>query len=102
MAALRRNFPFALAGSLLTVGLIVVVLHGIFALRELLGWLAANALATLTRGGLVARYERTHRQMASLRRWERSMRWCTALAGSLWGVPYAYWLFTRPSNIRCS
>jgi signal transduction histidine kinase/CheY-like chemotaxis protein len=96
MAALRRNFPVALAGSLLTVGLIVVVLHGNFSLRELLAWFAANALVTLTRAVLVVRYDRANRQMVSLRRWERSIRWCTALAGALWGLPYAYWLFHAP------
>lgn len=96
MAALRRNFPVALAGSLLTVGLIVVVLQGNFPLRELLGWFAANALVTLTRAVLVVKYRRASRQMASLRRWERSIRWCTALAGALWGLPYAYWLFHAP------
>ncbi|MGQ7932645.1 ATP-binding response regulator [Paraburkholderia sp. D1E] len=96
MAALRRNFPVALAGSLLTVGLIVVVLDGNFPLRELLGWFAANAFVTLTRTVLVVKYERASRQMASLRRWERSIRWCTTLAGALWGLPYAYWLFHAP------
>lgn len=96
MAALRRNFPVALAGSLLTVGLIVVVLHSNFPLYGLLSWLAANALVTLARAVLVARYARASRQMASLRRWECSIRWCTALAGALWGLPYAYWLFHAP------
>ena len=42
MAILRRNFPFALLGSLLTVGLIVIALWNVLAQRELMVWLVLN------------------------------------------------------------
>lgn len=100
MAALRRNFPFALAGALLTAGLIVIVLHGVVPLADRLMWLAANVLVTLVRAVLVARYEGVREDIAALRRWARAMRWCTALAGALWGAPYAYWLFHAPFDIQ--
>lgn len=96
LAALRRNFPFALAGALLTAALIVIVLQGVVPLRDRLAWFAANTLVALARAALTLRYERARLQVASLRRWGRAMLWGTMLAGMLWGLPYAYWLFHAP------
>ncbi|MCY1166164.1 Sensor histidine kinase RcsC [compost metagenome] len=96
MAALRQNFPFSLAGSWLTVGLIVLVLWRVFPQQDLLVWLALNTVMAGARAALMLRYDKMKATPAALRRWSRAMLVSTALAGILWGAPYAYWLFNAP------
>lgn len=99
MAVLRHNFPFSLLGALLTAGLIVVVLHDVFPLRDLLLWLALNCFLIACRFGVLLRYRRASADAsnpAALRRWERLTLLSTALAGLLWGLPYGYWMYHAP------
>lgn len=95
-AALRRNFPFSLLGALLTAVLIVIVLQGVVPLGERLAWLAANVVLTLARATLTLRYKPIRPQMAGLHRWGQAMVWSTMLAGALWGLPYAWWMYHAP------
>lgn len=94
MAILRRNFPFALLGSLLTAGLVVIALWNVLSQRELLLWLGVNVLVLGLRVALLRTYQ--PQDLPALRRWSRRMLWSTGLAGIVWGLPYAYWLFQAP------
>lgn len=94
MAILRRNFPFALLGSLLTAGLVVIALWNVLSQRELLLWLGVNVVVLALRVAVLRTYE--PEDLPALRRWGRRMLWSTALAGIVWGLPYAYWLFQAP------
>jgi len=94
MAILRRNFPFALFGSLLTAGLVVIALWNVLSQRELLLWLGVNVLVLGLRIALLRTYQPP--DLPALRRWSRRMLWSTGLAGIVWGLPYAYWLFQAP------
>ncbi len=94
MAILRRNFPFALLGSLLTAGLVVIALWNVLSQRELLLWLGVNVLVLGLRVAVLRTYQ--PEDLPALRRWSRRMLWSTGLAGIVWGLPYAYWLFQAP------
>ncbi|ABR90984.1 two-component hybrid sensor and regulator [Janthinobacterium sp. Marseille] len=94
MAILRRNFPFALLGSLLTAGLVVIALWNVLSQRELLLWLGVNVLVLGLRVTVLRTYQ--PEDLPALRRWSRRMLWSTGLAGIVWGLPYAYWLFQAP------
>ncbi|WP_231949216.1 ATP-binding response regulator [Herminiimonas arsenitoxidans] len=96
MAILRRNFPFALLGSLLTVGLIVIALWNVLPQRELIAWLVLNIAVMALRIGVMRTYKVAQNEVLALRRWGQRMLWCTALAGVVWGLPYGYWLFQAP------
>lgn len=115
LAALRANLPVSLAGSFLTVWLIVAVLREVFPLRDLLFWAAAQAALTLWRATAIRRYPglphrtdgakrdtRTRRgsatriDLVALRRWDWRVRIGSLAAGLLWGVPYAFWLWHAP------
>ena len=96
MAILRRNFPFALLGSLLTVGLIVIALWNVLAQRELMVWLVLNFAVMVLRISVMRTYKTAQNEVLALRRWGQKMLWCTALAGIVWGLPYGYWLFQAP------
>ncbi|WP_174990580.1 ATP-binding response regulator [Pandoraea captiosa] len=53
LRTLRKNLPTSLAGSFLTVWLIVAVLHEVFPIRDLLLWAGAHALLTLWRASVL-------------------------------------------------
>ncbi|MBN4665382.1 hybrid sensor histidine kinase/response regulator [Pandoraea nosoerga] len=113
LAALRANLPVSLAGSFLTVWLIVAVLREVFPLRDLLVWGGAQALLTLCRTASLLTYPGPARQRArpaasererlrdtdieALRRWDRRTRVGAFAAGLLWGIPYAFWLWHAPA-----
>ncbi|AJP59543.2 hypothetical protein UC34_07915 [Pandoraea vervacti] len=53
LRTLRKNLPTSLAGSFLTVWLIVAVLHEVFPMHDLLLWAGAHALLTLWRATML-------------------------------------------------
>ncbi|VVE40340.1 Sensor histidine kinase RcsC [Pandoraea morbifera] len=110
MAALHANLPVSLAGSFLTVWLIVAVLHEVFPLRHLLLWGGIQALLAVWRASALGRYPGVRRRrherasradasgvdIAALRHWDSRVRAGALAAGLLWGVPYAFWLWHAP------
>lgn len=110
LGALRANLPVSLAGSFLTVCLIVAVLREVFPLRDLLIWATAQAALTLWRATALIHYPGLSRKqvgrtvradtrgidVAALRRWDWRVRTGSLAAGLLWGIPYAFWLWQAP------
>lgn len=111
LAALHANLPVSLAGSFLTVWLIVAVLHEVFPLRDLLLWAGAQAVLTLWRASALVMYPGVRRRrkerasradtggvdIAAVRRWDWRVRVGSLAAGLLWGVPLAVWLWQAPA-----
>lgn len=94
--ALRRSFPFALAGSLITACFSTYALHDVLPLHELLAWI----IATLGVGGLrlaaMLVYDRHRADPDAAARWVRRMLIGNLCSGILWGLPFAYWTFFVP------
>ncbi|MFD4840411.1 hybrid sensor histidine kinase/response regulator [Achromobacter sp. NPDC058515] len=94
--ALRRSFPFALAGSLITACFSAFALLDVLPRQEILLWITA----TLATGGLrlaaMVAYDRSRADPSAARRWVRRMLLGNLCSGILWGLPFAYWTFFVP------
>lgn len=103
MAQLHANIPVSLIGALLALALTVVVLHDVFALGGLLGWLGGYTALTLLRWwhqrsylSLPAAPGTDHVDLDALRRWERTATGLMLVAGFCWGLPLAYLVTHAP------
>ncbi|MGV2897784.1 hypothetical protein ACNPPY_18610 [Achromobacter sp. AGC78] len=94
--ALRRSFPFALAGSLITACFAAFALHNVLPLHEVLWWIGATlAIGALRLAAMIA-YDRYRSDPTAADRWVRRMLIGNLTSGILWGLPFAYWTFFVP------
>ncbi|WP_175175311.1 hybrid sensor histidine kinase/response regulator [Achromobacter pestifer] len=94
--ALRRSFPFALAGSLISACFSAYALHGVLPLHEVLWWIGATLTVGLLRVAAMVAYDRHRADPTAARRWVRRMWVGNLCSGVLWGLPFAYWTFFVP------
>jgi len=94
--ALRRSFPFALAGSLISACFSAFALHGVLALNEVLWWIGATLAVGALRLAAMFAYDRRRADPAAAQRWLRRMLVGNLCSGILWGLPFAYWTFFVP------
>lgn len=94
--ALRRSFPFALAGSLITACFSTYALHDVLPLHEVLGWIAATLIVGVLRLAAMFAYDRHRNDPTAAARWVRRMLIGNLCSGILWGLPFAYWTFFVP------
>ncbi|WP_220805462.1 hybrid sensor histidine kinase/response regulator [Achromobacter sp. UMC46] len=94
--ALRRSFPFALAGSLISACFSAFALHGVLPLDEILWWIGATLAVGALRWAAMFAYDRRRADPAAARRWLRRMLAGNLCSGILWGLPFAYWTFFVP------
>ncbi|MGO4400431.1 ATP-binding response regulator [Achromobacter sp. PAB15] len=94
--ALRRSFPFALAGSLITACFSAYALHDVLPLHEVLWWIAATLAVGILRTAAVIAYDRHRTDPTAAARWVRRMLIGNLCSGILWGLPFAYWTFFVP------
>lgn len=94
--ALRRSFPFALAGSLISACVSAYALHDVLPLREVLLWIAATLIVGALRFGAMIVYDRRRADPEAAQRWVRQMLAGNLCSGILWGLPFAYWTFFVP------
>lgn len=94
--ALRRSFPFALAGSIIAACFSAFALRHVLPILEISLWIGA----TLTVGSLrllaVFIYDRRRGDPEAATRWLRRMLVGNLCSGMLWGLPLAYWTFFVP------
>ncbi len=101
LLVLRRNMPFSLLGTLLTMGLVVAALADVAPDAELAAWAAGNVLLSLLRWRDTRRLPRMDEppspaQLEAGRRWRRRMLAGVFLSGLAWGLPVAYWIAHVP------
>lgn len=94
--ALRRSFPFALAGSLITACFSAFALLDALPRQEILLWLTATLAVGVLRLAAVLAYDRHRADPSAARRWVRRMLIGNLCSGILWGLPFAYWTFFVP------
>jgi len=94
--ALRRSFPFALAGSLITACFSAFALHDVLPLHEVLWWIGATLIVGMLRTAAVIAYDRHRADPTAAARWVRRMLIGNLCSGILWGLPFAYWTFFVP------
>lgn len=94
--ALRRSFPFALAGSLITACFSAYALHDVLPLHEVLWWIGATLAVGILRTAAVIAYDRHRTDPTAAARWVRRMLIGNLCSGILWGLPFAYWTFFVP------
>lgn len=94
--SLRRSFPFALAGSVITACFCAAALHGVVPNHELLAWIGATLLVAIPRLGAMLWHDRQGGDTQAAERWVRLMFIGNLLSGALWGLPFAYWSFFVP------
>ena len=93
---MRRSFPFALAGSLITASFSAFALSGVLPQQEILLWLGATLIVGALRWASVIAYDRRRADPAAAQRWVRRMLAGNLCSGILWGLPFAYWTFFVP------
>ena len=94
--ALRRSFPFALAGSLITACFSVFALLDVLPRHEILLWITATLAVGALRLAAMVAYDRRRDDPSAARRWLRRMLIGNLSSGILWGLPLAYWTFFLP------
>lgn len=94
--ALRRSFPFALAGSLISACFSAFALVGVLPLHEIMLWLGATLMVSVLRWAAVVAYDRRRADPSAAQRWVRRMLAGNLCSGILWGLPLAYWTFFVP------
>ncbi|WP_175185977.1 ATP-binding response regulator [Achromobacter animicus] len=94
--ALRRMFPFALAGSLITACFSVFALLDVLPRQQILLWIAVTLVVGALRLGAMLAYDRRRADPAAARIWVRRMLVGNLCSGILWGLPFAYWTFIVP------
>jgi len=94
--ALRRSFPFALAGSLITACFSVFALLDVLPRHEILLWITATLVVGGLRLAAMIAYDRRGNDPSAARRWVRRMLAGNLCSGILWGLPFAYWTFVVP------
>ncbi|WP_334158307.1 hybrid sensor histidine kinase/response regulator [Achromobacter insolitus] len=94
--ALRRSFPFALSGSLISASFSAFALFGVLPGLEILLWLGATLVVGALRWASVVAYDRHRADPSAAQRWVRRMLIGNLVSGILWGLPFAYWTFFVP------
>lgn len=94
--ALRRSFPFALAGSLITACFSAYALHNVLPLHEVLWWIGATLVVGVLRLAAVIAYDHHRADPGAAERWLRRMLVGNLTSGLLWGLPFAYWTLFVP------
>ncbi|EFF73352.1 hybrid sensor histidine kinase/response regulator [Achromobacter piechaudii] len=94
--ALRRSFPFALAGSLISACFSAYALRGVLPMHEVLAWIVATLLVGALRLAAMIAYDRHLTQPDAAARWVRRMLVGNLASGLLWGLPFAYWTLFVP------
>ncbi|WP_313371967.1 hybrid sensor histidine kinase/response regulator [Achromobacter animicus] len=94
--SLRRMFPFALAGSLITACFSVFALLDVLPRQQILLWIAVTLVVGALRLGAMLVYDRRRADPAAARIWVRRMWVGNLCSGILWGLPFAYWTFIVP------
>ena len=94
--ALRRSFPFALAGSLISACFAAYALHNVLPLHEVLWWIGATLAVGALRLAAMIAYDRHRANSTAADRWVRRMLIGNLASGILWGLPFAYWTFFVP------
>ena len=94
--ALRRSFPFALSGSLITACFSVFALMDVLPRQQILLWIAVTLLVGALRLVAMLAYDRRRADPAAARVWVRRMLVGNLCSGILWGLPFAYWTFIVP------
>lgn len=94
--ALRRSFPFALAGSLVSACFSAYALDGVLPRHEVLWWIGATLAVGALRLAAMVAYDRRRADPTAARRWVRRMLAGNLCSGILWGLPFAYWTFFVP------
>ncbi|WP_246174018.1 ATP-binding response regulator [Paraburkholderia hayleyella] len=96
VSSLRRSFPFALTGSVLSACGVAAVMRDVVALPQVMGWLVLMLCLALARCLAMLYYDRTRHEPSASLRWLRQMMFGNLLSGALWGFPFAYWTFFVP------
>jgi len=94
--SLRRMFPFALAGSLITACFSVFALLDVLPRQQILLWIAVTLVVGALRLWAMLVYDRRRADPAAARIWVRRMWVGNLCSGILWGLPFAYWTFIVP------
>ena len=105
LLVLRRNLPFSLLGTLLTMVLVVAALADVVPDAELACWAGGNVLLSLLRWRDTRRFPRLDEppspaQREAGRRWRRRMLLGVFLSGLAWGLPVAYWIAHVPLHYQ--
>ncbi|WP_246283013.1 hypothetical protein [Achromobacter animicus] len=82
--ALRRMFPFALAGSLITACFSVFALLDVLPRQQILLWIAVTLVVGALRLGAMLAYDRRRADPAAARIWVRRMLVGNLCSGILW------------------
>ncbi|MFY0478412.1 ATP-binding response regulator [Achromobacter marplatensis] len=94
--ALRRSFPFALAGSLVSACFSAYALLDVLPLHEVLWWIAATLVVGALRLTAMLAYDLHRTDPGAAQRWIRRMLVGNLCSGILWGLPFAYWTLFVP------
>ncbi|MFL9950523.1 hybrid sensor histidine kinase/response regulator [Paraburkholderia agricolaris] len=96
VTALRRSFPFALGGSVVSAGMTGYAMCPVIPPRQVIVWLIATMIVAALRLAAMLYYDRTRGQPQAAARWLRHMFIGNLASGTLWGLPFAYWTFFVP------
>ncbi|CAG9252860.1 Histidine kinase [Paraburkholderia unamae] len=100
VAALRRSFPFALAGSVVSACVSAYVMSGAVALPEVGVWIGATLAVAAWRLAAMLWFDHTREQPGAAARWLRRTIVGNLLSGALWGFPFAWWSFVVPLEFQ--
>jgi signal transduction histidine kinase/CheY-like chemotaxis protein len=96
VAALRRSFPFALAGSVVSACVTAYVFCGVVATLAIGIWIVATLAVAAARLAFMLRYDRTRSRPGAAALWLRRTIAGNLVSGALWGFPFAWWAFFVP------
>lgn len=100
VAALRRSFPFALAGSVVSACVTAYVMCGVVAVLEVGIWIAATLAVAAARLAAMLRFDRTRERPGAAALWLRRAIAGNLVSGALWGFPFAWWSFFVPLEFQ--
>ncbi|WP_432261144.1 ATP-binding response regulator [Cupriavidus sp. TMH.W2] len=96
ISVLRRSFPFALGGSVISACVVAYVMLAAIPRLQVMAWLALTLMVALARLAAMMYFDHAAGRAGAAQRWLNQMIAGNIASATLWGLPFAYWTFVVP------